>query len=115
MSEDAAVDVQIDGIEAVRHASDAPALVDGLKRLFGEMALTTEIDRRDQTVAVGGENWRLEATEDGLLRFKPGGASLRLVRRAEDLTDVRQEPERVTFVFDDGEAIGLSRGVEQQR
>lgn len=108
------VEVEGDGVEEVRHAGDAAALAERVRELFGGIVLTTDVDRRDQTVAVNGENWKLEVTEDGLLRFKPGGASLRFVRRADRLESVRHEDDGVTFRFAGGEAIRLDRGLEHR-
>lgn len=112
-----AVDVAVDGegVEEVRHAGDARALVERIQNLFGGIVLTADVDRRDQTVEINGENWRLAVTEDGLLRFKPGGASLRFVRPADRLASVRHEDGGVTFRFTDGEAFRLDRGLEHRR
>ncbi|MDY7083152.1 MAG: hypothetical protein SXQ77_12295, partial [Halobacteria archaeon] len=80
--------------------SETENLVSEVMDLFGKTVLTTEIEDKNR-VRVNGNDWQVRMSADGELVFKPGGAALRFVRYADELVEVEQEPESVSFFFGD--------------
>lgn len=99
-------------------ADEAPAeaaLVDDLRRVLGDMALTTRVHSESDEFHANGEGWRVEVRrESAEIAFKPAGSTLRLVRSLDDLTSVQAADRRVTFGFGDHEEITVGRGIEQR-
>lgn len=106
-------EIRIHSEEGRKEVSETRELLTEVKELFGRSALTTEVEDADH-VRVNGNDWQVQVGRDGELAFKPAGASLRFVRRATELREVRQEPRSVSFVFQD-EVLTVGRGLEHRK
>lgn len=105
-------EIRIRSEESSTEVSRTEELLGEVKDLFGQAALTTEVEDTEN-VRVNGDDWQVRVGRDGELAFKPAGASLRFVRHAGELREVRQEPRRVSFVFRE-EVFTVGGGLEHR-